>query len=76
VVEGLDRDGEPLADDADTAGVGDAHLVKVELARRAALDAQLAVGHAEREALVALLHHARRDAATGAPSGSVSVMTV
>ena len=63
VVEGLHRGLEAGALLADHPVGGDPHVVEVDLARRAALDAELLLLGAERDALVALLDHERRDAA-------------
>ena len=63
VVEGLHRGLEPGALVADHPVGGDAHVVEVDLAGGAALDAELLLLGTEGDALVALLDHERRDAA-------------
>ena len=62
VVQRLHRDAEALADLADDAVAGDADVVEVDLAGGGALDAQLLLGRAERDAVVGLLDDERRDA--------------
>ena len=65
--------GAGLADDP----VGrDAAVLEVDLAGRAALDAELALLGADREARVVLVHDERRDAVARRSSGSVTAITV
>ena len=63
------RDLEAVADLADDPVAGDADAVEVQLAGRAALDAELALLLAEREARVGLLDDERRDVVAARPVG-------
>ena len=69
VVEGAQRDLQALALGAHEPVGRDARVGEVQLAGRAALDAELALGLAEVEALVALLDDERRDVAAALAVG-------
>ena len=76
VVEGAHRGLEAGALLADHPVGGDPDLVEVDLAGGAALDAELLLRRAERDTLVGLLDHERRDALRRGASGSVTAITV
>ena len=75
MVERRQRGLEAAALGPDQAVGRDRAVVEVQLAGRGALDAELVLGGADRESLIAIFDHERRDAVAPTP-GSVTAMTV